>query len=99
MEWAPAKEASPVLVAEENPPEEYGPWQWAAAFGRATGLLASRGLHRCRENGRLCCPTGASLNFGRSASRECLHESVLSTWPTRLIGSRVLCGSSAWHRE
>ena len=35
----------------------------------------------------------------RSAPRECLHESVLSTWPTRLIGSRVLCGSSAWHRE
>ncbi len=25
MEWAPPKEAPPVLVAEENPPEEYGP--------------------------------------------------------------------------
>jgi hypothetical protein len=33
IEWAPPKEAPPVFVAEENPPEEYGPWQWAAAFG------------------------------------------------------------------
>ncbi len=49
MEWAPLKEAPPFLVIEENPPQEYGPWQWAAAFGRATGLLASRGLHHARE--------------------------------------------------
>src|SRR6266699_497262 len=48
MEWAPPKEAPPVLVAEENPPEEYGPWQWAQAF-----VL--------QENGRLRCPAGASL--------------------------------------
>jgi hypothetical protein len=45
IEWAPPKEAPPYLVAEENPPEEYGPWQWAAAFGRATGRIASRCFH------------------------------------------------------
>jgi hypothetical protein len=42
IEWAPAKATPPCLVSEENPPQEYGPWQRAAAFGRAAGLLASR---------------------------------------------------------
>src|SRR5437016_8585714 len=37
IEWAPPKEAPTFLVIEESAPEEYGPWQWAAAFGRATG--------------------------------------------------------------
>src|SRR5947209_12276891 len=60
MEWAPPKEAPPVLVAEENPPEEYGPWQWAAAFGRATGRFGAEAF-TLQENGRLCCPAGASL--------------------------------------
>jgi hypothetical protein len=41
MEWAPPKEAPPRVVAAENPPEEYGPWQWAAAFGRATGRFGA----------------------------------------------------------
>src|SRR5437667_81505 len=41
MEWAPPKEAPPFLVAAENPPEEYGPWQWAAAYGRATGRFGA----------------------------------------------------------
>ncbi len=27
-----------------------------------------------QEDGKLRCPAGASLNFGRSASRECLYE-------------------------
>jgi hypothetical protein len=60
MEWAPPKEAPPVLMAEENPPEEYGPWQWAAAFGRATGRFGAEAF-TLQENGRLCCPAGASL--------------------------------------
>ncbi len=60
MEWAPPKEAPPVLVAEENPPEEYGPWQWAQAFGRATGRLGAEAFV-LQENGRLRCPAGASL--------------------------------------
>jgi hypothetical protein len=41
MEWAPPKEAPPLVVAAETPPEEYGPWQWAAALGRATGRLGA----------------------------------------------------------
>ncbi len=49
IEWAPPKEAPPLLVTEESPSEEYGPWQWAAAFGRATGLLASRCLRLTRR--------------------------------------------------
>src|SRR5712691_4185605 len=44
IEWAPPKEAPPVLLAAENPPEEYGPWQWAAAFGRATSANPSEAL-------------------------------------------------------
>src|SRR5947199_8635174 len=60
MEWAPPKEAPPVLVAEENPPEEYGPWQWAQAFGRATGRFGAEAFV-LQENGRLRCPAGASL--------------------------------------
>jgi hypothetical protein len=60
IEWAPPKEAPPVFVAEENPPEEYGPWQWAAAFGRATGRFGAEDF-TLQENGRLRCPAGASL--------------------------------------
>jgi hypothetical protein len=41
IEWAPPKEAPPVLLPVETPPEEYGPWQWAAAFGRATGRFGA----------------------------------------------------------
>ena len=63
IEWAPAKEAPPVFVAAENPPEEYGPWQWAAAFGRATGRFGAD-TFVLQENGTLRCPAGASLHFG-----------------------------------
>ena len=60
MEWAPPKEAPPFLVAMENPPEEYGPWQLAAAFGRATGRFGAE-VFVLQENGTLRCPAGASL--------------------------------------
>jgi hypothetical protein len=60
IEWAPPKEAPPVLVAVEDPPEEYGPWQWAAAFGRATGRFGAKDFV-LQENGTLRCPAGASL--------------------------------------
>jgi hypothetical protein len=60
MEWAPPKEAPPFLVAEENPAEEYGPWQWAAAFGRATGRFGADAF-TLQEDGKLRCPAGASL--------------------------------------
>ena len=36
MEWAPSKEAPPIFVPVENLPQEYGPWQRATSFGRAT---------------------------------------------------------------
>jgi hypothetical protein len=60
IEWAPAKEAPAVLVAEESPAEEYGPWQWAAAFGRATGRFGAEDFV-LQEDGKLRCPAGASL--------------------------------------
>jgi hypothetical protein len=77
MEWAAPKEAPPFLVTEENPPQEYGPWQWAAAFGRATGLLASRGLHHARGR-EAALPSRGQPVVERSASRECVYES----WPS-----------------
>jgi hypothetical protein len=60
IEWAPPKEAPPFVVAAENPPEEYGPWQWAAQFGRATGRFGADAFV-LQENGRLRYPAGASL--------------------------------------
>jgi hypothetical protein len=60
IEWAPPKESPPLLVAMEDPPEEYGPWQWAAAFGRATGRFGAD-VFVLQENGTLRCPAGASL--------------------------------------
>ncbi len=41
MEWASPKETPPVVVSVEDPVEEYGPWEWAAAFGRATGRFGA----------------------------------------------------------
>ena len=44
----------------EDPPEEYGPWQWTAAFGRATGRFGADAF-TLQEDGKLRCPAGASL--------------------------------------
>ena len=60
IEWAPPKEAPAVFVAEEPSPQEYGPWQWAAAFGRATGRFGAEDFV-LQEDGKLRCPAGASL--------------------------------------
>ncbi len=60
IEWAPSKASPPLLVAAENPPEEYGPWQWAAAFGRATGRFGAEDFV-LQEDGKLRCPAGANL--------------------------------------
>src|SRR6266571_5531664 len=57
--WAPSKAAPAVFVAEEPSPEEYGPWQWAAAFGRATGRFGAEDFV-LQEDGELRCPSGAS---------------------------------------
>jgi hypothetical protein len=40
LEWAPPEETPPLILSIEEPVEEYGPWEWAAAFGRATGRIA-----------------------------------------------------------
>ena len=58
MEWAAPKEAPPFLVAEENPPEEYGPWQWAAAFGRATGLICAEAFTDAARTGGCAAQRG-----------------------------------------
>jgi hypothetical protein len=60
IEWAPPKESPPVLLPVEDPPEEYGPWQWAAAFGRATGRFGADAF-TLQGNGTLRCPAGATL--------------------------------------
>jgi hypothetical protein len=60
IEWAPPKEAPAFLLVEENPQEEYGPWQWAAACGRATGRFGAEAF-TMQEDGKLRCPAGANL--------------------------------------
>ena len=60
IEWAPPKEAPVVFGAPDPPPQEYGPWQWAAAFGRATGRFGAEDFV-LQEDGKLRCPAGASL--------------------------------------
>jgi len=98
IEWAPPKEAPAVFVTEETPPEEYGPWQWAAAFGRATGRFGAEDARVARGREAALPSRGQSV-VERSASRECLYESRPSTWPIRRIVSPVLCESSVWHQE
>lgn len=60
IEWAPAKTAPPFLVSEESPSQEYGPWQQAAAFGRAAGRFGSDSFV-LQEDGTLRCPAGTYL--------------------------------------
>ncbi|HEX6509882.1 MAG TPA: hypothetical protein VF221_19830, partial [Chloroflexota bacterium] len=60
IEWAPAKEAPALFVVEASPAQEYGPWQLAAAFGRATGRFGAEDFV-LQEDGKLRCPAGASL--------------------------------------
>jgi hypothetical protein len=60
IEWAPPTEAPAVFIAEDPPAEEYGEWQWAAAFGRATGRFGAEDFV-LQEDGKLRCPAGASL--------------------------------------
>ncbi len=62
IEWAPPKERPPLVLASENAPEEYGPWQWAGDAGRARGRLGAEAF-LLQENGTLQCPAGASLWF------------------------------------
>jgi hypothetical protein len=49
IEWAPPKETPAVFGASEPSPQEYGPWQWATAFGRATGRFGAEDARVARE--------------------------------------------------
>ena len=60
IEWAPATEAPALFEASDPPPPEYGPWQLAAACGRATGRFGAEDFI-LQEDGKLRCPAGASL--------------------------------------
>jgi hypothetical protein len=62
IEWAPPKERPPLVLASENAPQEYGPWQWAGDAGRARGRLGADAF-LLQENGTLQCPAGAILWF------------------------------------
>lgn len=44
MEWAPSTETAPLVFAWQDPPEEYGPWQWAGESGRAAGRFTAEAL-------------------------------------------------------
>jgi hypothetical protein len=60
MEWAPSTETTPLVFAWQDPPEEYGPWQWAGESGRAAGHFTTEAF-TLQEDGKLRCPAGASL--------------------------------------
>jgi hypothetical protein len=84
IEWAPAKEAPAFFVVDENPPEEDGPWQWAAAFGRATGRFGAEDARVARER-KAALSSGSQPVAERSTSRECLHPTGrLSSLPDGL---------------
>ena len=84
MEWAPSKEAPPVLLPVEEPAEEYGPWQWAASFGRATGRFGAEAF-TLQENGRLRCPAGASLWLSEVRQENAFTQRAVSPFlPDRL---------------
>jgi hypothetical protein len=65
IEWAPSQVASPPpVILPLDPPAEpvepSGPWQWARAWGRATGRLGAEAF-TLRADGQLQCPAGALL--------------------------------------
>ena len=72
---------------------------WPVAVG--CGVRTSHGANLCRGL-RLARERDTALGSSskpvveRSPSRECVHESVLSIWPTRPIVTNVLFASSAW---
>ena len=84
IEWAEAKTAPPFLVSEESSSQEYGPWQLAAAFGRATGRFGADAFV-LQEDGTLRCPAGTHLwlsevrqenAFTRACRLRCLPDGL-----------------------
>jgi len=93
IEWAAPKESPPLLAPVETSLEEYGPWQWAAAFGRATGRFGAEDFV-LQEDGKLRCPAGASLWLSEVRQENAFTEALPSTSPTRPIVSVVPYGKS-----
>src|SRR5690242_9731351 len=97
IEWAPPKEAPAAFGASDPPAEEYGPWQLAAAFGRATGRFGAEDFV-LQEDGKLRCPAGASLWLN-----EVLQENAFTqraVYPACQTDCQpVCCGNSAWPQE
>jgi hypothetical protein len=62
IEWAPPQAASTAALDIRCDPlaEEYGPWQWARTWGRATGRLGAEAF-TLRADGQVQCPAGALL--------------------------------------
>ena len=52
------REAPAFLLVEENPQEEYGPWQWAVACGRATGRFGAEAFTSAAKMGNYVAPRG-----------------------------------------
>jgi len=97
IEWAPAKESPPVLLPVEDPPEEYGPWQWAAAFGRATGRFGADAFVGAVRMGSCAVQRGQASGEAKSA-RKMLSPNGLSTSLIRPIVSTVLSENSVWRK-
>jgi hypothetical protein len=97
IEWAPPKAAPPFLVTEESPPEEYGPWQWAAAFGRATGRITSRCLRLTRKRDVALSSGGQSPLRVKSVKRMPSPNGLFMS-PPRLIVRTACCGSNVWQK-
>src|SRR2546421_5604753 len=92
LEWAPAKAAPAVYGASEPSPQEYGPWQWAAAFGRATGRFGAEDARVARGR-EAALPSRGQPVVERSASRECLYPA--SCLPGLSDGLSALCFARA----
>jgi hypothetical protein len=92
MEWAPPKEAPPSLEAVEDSPPEYGPWQWAAAFGAATGRFGAD-VFVLQENGTLRCPAGSSLWLSE------IHQENAFTQRAIYLGFRSDCEPCALNEQ
>ena len=94
IEWAPPKASPPFLVVAETPPEEYGPWQWAAAFGRATGRFGAEDFVIPRER-ETALPSRSKPVVERSARVRMRSPNGLSILHFRLLVSVVPYEKSA----
>ena len=54
MEWAPPTETAPLFFAWQDPPEEYGPWQWAGESGRAASRFTADAFTDALEKDHPC---------------------------------------------